>query len=209
MLFTFYFLRALSLWKVWYIINVILFLGVEKEDEKPLESLDQQLAETDSTHSHPSATPFSDLLNEAAGGLSELEMSLPRVLPGTNNELELSHMTDNTADENEADLGHLTEDVTNPRAENTINMERLERDRGIVGTSDKSEFSDLKFLISSQTNSIAVMTTDWIKSNYWKTNFLLKQFSHWLMSGVAESIFFGCKVYILKVENMKRALEVR
>ena len=145
---------------MWYIINVILFLGVEKEDEKPLESLDQQLAETDSTHSHPSATPFSDLLNEAAGGLSELEMSLPRVLPGTNNELELSHMTDNTADENEADLGHLTEDVTNPRAENTINMERLERDRGIVGTSDKSEFSDLKFLISSQTNSIAVMTTD-------------------------------------------------
>ena len=133
-------------------------------------------------------------------------MSLPRVLPATNNELELSHMTDNTADENEADLGHLTEDVTNPRAENTINMERLERDRGIVGTSDKSEFSDLKFLISSQTNSIAVMTADWIKSIYWKTNFLLKQLSHWLMSGVAESIFFGCKVFIRKVENMKKGI---
>lgn len=107
-------------------------LEAEKEDdEKQLESLDPQPVETDPTHSHPSATPFSDLLDEASGGLSELEMSLPRVLPATSNELELGHLTENTANENEVVLGHMTENRTNSRTENTINMERLEQDRDV------------------------------------------------------------------------------
>ena len=102
------------------------------DDEKPLESLELQPQSTDPTHSHPSATPFSDLIHEASGGLSELEMSLPRVLPATNNELELGHMTDNSANENEVELGHMTGNSDDVRTENTIDMEQHEPDRGMV-----------------------------------------------------------------------------
>lgn len=108
-------------------------LTVEKDDAKPLETLEPQPDDTEPIHSHPSATPFSDLLTEASGGLSELEMSLPRVLPATMNELELGQMTDNTANENEVQLGPVTRNGNSAdvRTDNTVNMEHLDHDRGI------------------------------------------------------------------------------
>ena len=104
-------------------------LAADPEDEKPLENLDLQPQNTGPTHSHPSSTPFSDLLHEASGGLSELEMSLPRVLPATSNELELGHMTENPTNESGVELGHMTgNDV---RHENALNMEQEEQNRGM------------------------------------------------------------------------------
>ena len=182
-----------------------------KEDEKPLESLNSLPGETDPIHSHPSSTPFSDLLSENSRDLSELEMSLPRVLPSANelelgqmtqnhcqsfgqppvdtdpvhshpsglgffdlpgadsrdlselemslprvlptvnNELELGHMTEHASNQSEAIHSHVTENAANTRAENTINLERLEQTRGI----DKFVFvltDDIWFSVYNVTN---------------------------------------------------------
>ena len=99
--------------------------------QNSVDSPSQQPVETEPIHSHPSSMPFSDLFSEPSRDLSELEMSLPRMLPATSNELELGHMTEDISNQNEVGVGHVTENVSNPRVENAINMERLEQERGM------------------------------------------------------------------------------
>ena len=95
------------------------------------QSFGQQPGDTDSVHSHPSGLGFFDLPGADSRDLSELEMSLPRVLPTANNELELGHMTENAANQSEAGHSHVTENAANTRGENTINPERLVQTRGM------------------------------------------------------------------------------
>ena len=100
------------------------------------QSFGQPPVDTDPVHSHPSGLGFFDLPGADLRDLSELEMSLPRVLSTANNELELGHMTEHATNQNEARHSHVTENAANTRAENTINPERLEQTRGM----DKCSF---------------------------------------------------------------------
>lgn len=86
-------------------------------DPKALETLNS----SDDNQSRPASPRLEDLLDEAAGGQSD-----PEITPANRNggnELELGQMTELPTNRNGTELGHVSENMTNHRIESQVEQD--------------------------------------------------------------------------------------